>query len=114
MELSNDSGLVLMDDRRPLRITSNRLCRPSPATVEQRVCRQDLGLFRLALPHHRDKLLDRLGGVLAGQLAHLDITFRAAAGVATLAGQKWSTHDALSGLCSQCSIRLTLWARPDR
>jgi len=87
MYLSKDNRAVLMDDRRPLRITSNSLCRPSPAAVEQRGCRQDLGLFRLALPHHRDKLLDRLGGVLAGQLAHLDITFRSAAGVATLAGQ---------------------------
>ena len=84
MNFSKDNGSVLMNDRHSLRITTKRLHRLPPTTIEQRVCGQDLGLIRIGLTHQLDQFLDRFLSVFAGEFAHLGKSFRTPARVAGL------------------------------
>jgi hypothetical protein len=94
-------------DWRFLRIARERLRRPTPTTIEQRVCCGDASVRSVTLPHFLEQALDRFGGMASGKLPDFGNPTRTAARVTRLARRPSSvriTHCLISA-CSEATPR---------
>jgi hypothetical protein len=61
-------------DRRLLGVTSERLHRPAPATIEQRICCSNSSVRSVALSHFLEQALDSLSRMVSGKFPnHCDL-----------------------------------------
>ena len=72
-------------DRRLLGVTSERLRRPAPATIEQRICCSNSSVRSVALSHFPEQALDSLSRMVSGEFPDRCNAARTAAGVTRLA-----------------------------
>jgi hypothetical protein len=72
-------------DRRLLGVTSERLRRPAPATIEQRICCSNSSVRSVALSHFLEQAPDSLSRMVSGEFPDRCNAARTAAGVTRLA-----------------------------
>src|SRR6516162_7830892 len=90
-------------DRRLLGVTSERLRRPAPATIEQRICCSNSSVRSVALSHFPEQALDSLSRMVSGEFPDRCNAAWTAAGVTRLARCPSSvrvTHHLISA-CSE-------------
>jgi len=89
-------------DRRLLGVTSERLRRPAPATIEQRICCSNSSVRSVALSHFLKQALDSLSRMVSGEFPDRCNAAWTAAGVTRLARCPSSVH-VTHRLISACS-----------